>query len=104
MIHLYRWQDEPNTITLYSDSDWAGCQECWKSTSVACFFHAYSKTQACIALWSAEVEYYSMVKTASERIGLKACRSRYSDPTSQPDRSRGPFGQSRDSAGNGGSR
>ena len=24
MVHSYRWQDEPNTITVYSDSDWAG--------------------------------------------------------------------------------
>ena len=33
---------------------------------------AYSKTQANIALSSAEAEYYSMVKAASEGLGLKA--------------------------------
>ena len=58
--HSYRWQDEPNTITVYIDSDWAGCRESRKPTSGACFFHvdypikAYSKTHANIALSSAE--------------------------------------------------
>ena len=39
MVHSYRWQDEPNSRTVYSDSDWAGCRESKKSTSGACFFH-----------------------------------------------------------------
>ena len=88
MVHSYRWQDEPNTITVYSDSDWAGCRETRKSTSGACFFHgdhlikAYSKTQANIALSSAEAEYYSMVKAASEGLGLKAMTMDYNKPLS----------------------
>ena len=88
MVHSYRWQDEPNTITVYSDSDWAGCRETRKSTSGACFFHgdhlikAYSKTQANIALSSAEAEYYSMVKAASEGLGLKAMTMDYKKPLS----------------------
>ena len=62
MVHSYRWQGGPNTITVYSDSDWAGCRETRKSTSGACFLHgdhlikAYSETQAKIALSSAEAE------------------------------------------------
>ena len=40
---------------------------------------AYSKTQANIALSSAEAEYYSMVKAASEGLGLKA-RTEYNKP------------------------
>ena len=32
MFHSHRWQDEPNTITVYSDSDWAGCRDTQKST------------------------------------------------------------------------
>ena len=23
MVHSYRWQDEPNSLTVYSDSEWA---------------------------------------------------------------------------------
>ena len=75
VVHSYRWQDDPSTITVYSDSDWAGCRETRKSTSGACFFHgghlikAYLKTQANIALSSAEAKYYSMIKAASEGPG-----------------------------------
>ena len=74
MVHSYRWQDQPNSLTVYSDSDWAGCRKSRKSrksTSGACFFHAdnvikaYSKTHANIALPSSKAECYSMVKAAS---------------------------------------
>ena len=27
IVHSYRWQDEPSSLTVYSDSDWAGCRE-----------------------------------------------------------------------------
>ena len=61
-VHSYRWQDEANSLTVYSDSDWASCRQFRKSTSGACFFHgdhlikASSKTQANIELSHAEVE------------------------------------------------
>ena len=63
---------------MYSDSDWAGGRESRKSTSGACLFHAdnlieaFLKMQANIGLSSAEAENYSMVKAASEALGLKA--------------------------------
>ena len=75
MVLSYKWQGEPNAITVYSDFDWARCRETRKSTSGECFFHgdrlikAYWKTQANIALSSAEAEYYSMVKAPSEGLG-----------------------------------
>ena len=43
---------------------------------------AYSNTQANIALSSAEAEYYSMVKAASEGLGLKAMTEDYKQPLS----------------------
>ena len=43
---------------------------------------AYSKTQANIALSGAEAEYYSMVKGASEGLGLKAMTEDYNKPLS----------------------
>ena len=82
-VHFYRWQDEPNSLTVYSDSDWVRCRESPKSTSGACFFHgyhvikAYSKTQTNIVLSSAEASYYSMVKAASEGFTLKAMTEDY---------------------------
>ena len=78
LVHSFYWQDAPSHIGVYCDSDWAGCRESRKSTSGAALMHgshlikAYSKTQANIALSSAEAEYYSMVKAASEGLGLRA--------------------------------
>ena len=43
---------------------------------------AYSKTRPNIALSSAEAEYYSMVKAASEGLGLKAVTEDYIKPLS----------------------
>ena len=43
---------------------------------------AYSKTQVNIALSSAEAECYSMVKAASEGLGLKAMTMDYNKPLS----------------------
>ena len=42
---------------------------------------AYSKTQANIALSSAEAEYYGMVKAASEGLGLKAMTEDFESKT-----------------------
>ena len=89
MIIMYAWQDEPAGITAYSDSNWAGCRDTRKSTSGAVFLNgkhylkSFSKTQANIALSTAEAELYAIVTTASEALGLKAmCKDfgRHADP------------------------
>ena len=77
-VTLYAWQDVPNGITAYTDSNWAGCTRTRKSKRGAAFLHgghlskAYSRTQAYIALSSAEAELYATVAAASEGLGLKA--------------------------------
>ena len=69
-------------------SFWAGGRETRKSTSGALFFHgnhlieAYSMTLSNIALLSVEAEYDSMVKAASEGLGLKAMTMDYHKPLS----------------------
>ena len=78
LVHCYKWQQGPQYLSAYSDSDWAGCRDTRKSTSGGAMMHgrhlirAYSKTQSNIALSSGEAEYYAMVKAASEGMGLKA--------------------------------
>ena len=62
----------------WSDSDWAGCIETRKSTSGGVVMHGdhciktWSSTQDVIALSSGEAEYYALVKTGSQCLGMKA--------------------------------
>ena len=75
---MFCWQDEPAGLSVFSDSNWAGCRETRKSTSGAVFMNgahlikSYSRTQSNIALSSAEAELYAMVSAASEGLGLAA--------------------------------
>ena len=77
-VVMYKWQDAPTSFTVYTDSNWAGCKGTRKSTSGATFMHggyllkAFSRTQANIALSSAEAELYATVLAASEGLGMKA--------------------------------
>ena len=77
-IVMYKWQDPPTCITVFTDSNWAGCRATRKSTSGATFMHgnhllkAYARTQANIALSSAEAELYATVVAESEGLGMKA--------------------------------
>jgi len=74
---LYRWQDAPNIVTVFSDSDWAGCTRTRKSTSGGVMMvgahaiHHWSSTQSVVALSSAEAELNAVVKSVSELLGLK---------------------------------
>ena len=67
----------PTEINAYADSDDAGCIKTRKSTSGGAIMigshcsKRWSSTQAVIALSSGEAEYYSLVKTASQSIGIK---------------------------------
>ena len=82
-VLVYRWQDPLTSLTVYTDSNWAGCRETRKSTSGATFLHGghvikhYSRTQSTIALSSAESELYATVSAASEGLGLAAMCSEY---------------------------
>ena len=78
LVHTYEWQDERPTVSVYTDSNWAGCLKTRKSTSGACLFNgnhlirSYAKTQATIALSSGEAELYATVMASSEGLGLRA--------------------------------
>ena len=78
VVHCYEWQAWPGGVTIFVDSNWAGCVRTRKSTTGVCVMHgkhllrSFSKTQANIALSSAEAELYAMVLAASEGLGAKA--------------------------------
>ena len=77
VINRYKWQDPQTHIRGMCDSDWAGCCRTRKSTSGGVLMYGthllahWSSTQSVIALSSAEAELNSMVKMASESLGVR---------------------------------
>ena len=39
IVTKYVWQEEPNNITVLTESNWAACKDTRKSTSGGCFMH-----------------------------------------------------------------
>ena len=74
---LYRWQLEPRRLTTYTDANWAGCERTRRSTSGGVVLRglhiikAWSRTQANVALSSAESELTALVKASTETLGVK---------------------------------
>ena len=72
----YKYQDEPSVVTTHSDTDWAGCKRTRRSTTGGYASYGthllkmWCRTQATIALSSAEAELYGMVRASAETIGL----------------------------------
>ena len=77
----YPWQDAQDTITVFSDANWAGCTKSRKSTSGGVvkvgdhLMRTWNKTQATIALSSAESEFYATLKACQEALGMSALAS-----------------------------
>jgi hypothetical protein len=76
LVWKFDFQGPVDHIELFTDADWAGCRRCRKSTSggVAMIgghcIKAWAKTQSVVAKSSAESELYSVVKGATEGLGL----------------------------------
>ena len=70
------YQDDVEQMTTWTDSDWAGCVTTRRSTSGGIISHgthfikAWARTQAVVALSSAEAELYASVKTTAETLGV----------------------------------
>ena len=81
VIQTYPFEELPDNLTIYVDSNFAGCSRTRKSTSggVVCWgsgvVKSWSKTQATIALSSGEAELAAVIKGAAEGLGLKAVLS-----------------------------
>ena len=75
---MFEWQKKIETITTYSDSDWAGCAATCRSTSggIVCLgdhvVKSYSRQQRTVALSSAEAELHAMVAASAETLGIAA--------------------------------
>ena len=74
----YAYQGKPKAITVWADSDFAGCEKSRKSTSAGVvqmgnhLVKSWSTNQAVIALSSGEAEYYALVKAASVALGMES--------------------------------
>ena len=72
----YRFQDQPEAVETYSDTDWAGCRRTRRSTTGGyCAYgrhilKMWCKTQAVVALSSAEAELYGIVRASAETLGV----------------------------------
>ena len=71
----YKLQKEQNFVQTYSDTDWAGCRRTRRSTTGGYttlgshVLKTWCKTQATIALSSAEAELYGLVRASAETLG-----------------------------------
>ena len=78
VIIQFQRQHSPSKITLYCDSDHAGCKLTRKSTSGLCAMlgghcvKTSATTQSTIGLSSPESEYYALVKACSNGLGIQS--------------------------------
>ena len=76
-IHLSETNKEPLDLNVCTDADWAGCHQTRKSTTgfviqfLGTTVHFGSRTQAVVALSSAESEFYAIGTGATEALHLK---------------------------------
>ena len=76
-IQLTSTNKEPLDLNVYTDADWAGCHVTRKSTTgfviqfLGTTVHFGSRTQAVVALSSAESEFYAIGTGATEALHLK---------------------------------
>ena len=76
VVWRYAWQEPTSELSVFTDSDWAGCIRTRKSTSGGCILlgthliKSWSSTQGNIALSSGEAELYGVVKGACEGLGV----------------------------------
>ena len=76
VVYEYNWQNQED-ISVYVDTDWAGCFKTRKSTSGGAIMRGghllkhWSSTQQTVALSSGEAELKGIVKGAAEGMGIQ---------------------------------
>ena len=87
---LYGKSSETSDLIGYSDSDWGGDSNDYKSTTGYLFQIAgtavtwKSKKQSCVALLTAEAEYMALSSAAQEAVWIRELISELGNLQSQP--------------------
>ena len=88
MVVEYPWAPLSSVLTIFTDSDHAGCLRTRKSTSGGvvlwgrALIKAWSRTQTLIALSSGESELAAVTKAAAEGLGARSVLSDFGFPVS----------------------
>ena len=78
LVYRYKWQDMPDRIDVFVDTDFAGCKETRRSTSGGtvmlgdCCVKHWSKTQTTIALSSGEAELSGIAAGTAQALGIQS--------------------------------
>ena len=77
LVYRYDFQNA-SEVSVYSDTDWAGCPKTRRSTSGGAILvgshliKAWSSTQPTVSLSSGEAEFYGLVKASGMGLGYQA--------------------------------
>ena len=78
LVYHYKWQSAPVQISVFVDTDFAGCKETRRSTSGGtvmlgrCLVKHWSKTQSTISLSSGEAELHGIAQGCAQGLGVQS--------------------------------
>ena len=78
LVYHFPFQDQPSEITVYVDTDFAGCASTRRSTSGGCVLIGscltkhWSKTQSTISLSSGEAELHGIAMGCAQGLGMQS--------------------------------
>ena len=78
LVYMHPWQQLPDVLDVYVDTDFAGCQATRRSTSGGaamfggCLLKHWSKTQTTISLSSGEAELHGIAHGAAQALGMQS--------------------------------
>ena len=78
LVYKYAWQKDPQELTVFMDTDFAGCKKTRRSTSGgvlmigSCCIRDYAKTQTTVSLSSGEAELHGIAQGSAQALGVQA--------------------------------
>ena len=78
MVYTYNFQEMPNTVDIFVDTDFACCKDTWRSTSGGaimvgkCLVKHWAKTQTTISLSSGESELHGIASGCAQALGVQS--------------------------------